>query len=113
MKHVEIIDGILDPGIAQFVKTLQEHGIETYESCEGGKGHSFPEPTIRFSGGPAQGYKAVWAAMTFGPLPVSDLRRFWRVLEGELEGPSWEMTFYKKAPHTEGVSTELASASAD
>ena len=31
---VIIVDGILDSGIAQFVKTLQEHGIETFESCE-------------------------------------------------------------------------------
>ena len=113
MKHVEIIDGILDPGIAQFVKTLQEHGIETYESCEGGKGHSFPEPTIRFSGGPAQGYKGgvggddVWSAS--GQRPPALLARARR-----RTGRAFlEMTFYKKATHTEGVSTELASASAD
>ena len=45
-------NGVLDPGIAQFVKTLQQHGIETFESCEGGEGHASPVPMISvFQGG--------------------------------------------------------------
>ena len=58
----------LDPGIASFVEVLRHHGIETFESCEGGEGHSFREPTIRFDGTAANGYRAVWVALTFGPL---------------------------------------------
>ena len=30
---------------------LRENGVETVESCQGGAGHAFPEPTIKFSGG--------------------------------------------------------------
>lgn len=37
------------------METLIAHGIETFESCQGGSGHSFPEPTVRFEGGLAEG----------------------------------------------------------
>lgn len=83
----------LDRWISYAVKVLRDAGIETYESCQGGTGHAFPEPTVRFFGGRSEGLRAVAAAMTFG-LPVFALRRFWSVLEGELNGPHWEMTFY-------------------
>ena len=82
----------LDRGISYAVKVLRDGGVETYESCESGDGHCFPEPTVRFHGNQSAGLKAVSVAMSSG-LPVSDLRRFWRVLDGELEGPSWEITF--------------------
>lgn len=82
----------LDRWISYAVKVLRDAGIETYESCQGGDGHSFPEPTVRFFGGRAEGLRAVAAAMTFG-LPVFALRRFWSVEDGELNGPRWEMTF--------------------
>ena len=98
---LQVVDGVYDSGIESFVKVLQKHGIETFESCEGGKGHSFPEPTIRFHGGRAEGFRAVWVAMTFGPLPFSKLRRVWVMNDGELTGPDWEMVFFKKAPQTE------------
>src|SRR5437016_5921309 len=83
----------LDRWISYAVKVLRDAGIETYESCQGGEGHSFPEPTVRFFGGRGEGYRAVSAAMTFG-LPVFALRRFWSIEDGELNGPRWEMTFY-------------------
>lgn len=86
-------DSPLDRGISYAVKVLREAGIETYESCESGEGHCFPEPTVRFHGGHAEGYRAVTVALTHG-LPVFDLRRAWRVSDGELVGPSWEMTFF-------------------
>lgn len=87
----------LDPGIAAFVRALQEDGVETYESCQGGKGHCFFEPTIRFSGSQYEGYRAFAVAKMKG-LPVSNLRRFWSVQDGELVGPQWEMTFSR--PHS-------------
>ena len=40
--------GGLDPGIERAVNLLREARVETFESCEGGAGHAFPEPTIRF-----------------------------------------------------------------
>ena len=50
------VPGKLDPGIRKAVERLQAEGIETFESCEGGSGHAFPEPTIRFYGTPEAGW---------------------------------------------------------
>lgn len=82
----------LDPGIAPWVEILRKYGVETYESCEGGPGHAFPEPTIRFCGQQADGFHALAIARTYG-LPVFEIRRFWTVQDGEPVGPNWEMTF--------------------
>jgi hypothetical protein len=59
----------LDKGIAFYVRILRDSGIETFESCEGGKGHSYPEPTIRFFGGQGQGFKALCVAQEHA-LPI-------------------------------------------
>lgn len=40
----------LDPGIAPAVEILNNHGFKTFESCQGGEGHIFPRPTVRFYG---------------------------------------------------------------
>jgi hypothetical protein len=85
----------LDAGIRKAVLLLRSAGIETFESCEGGPGHSFPEPTIRFHGNNAKGFRACSAAATMG-LPVMAVRRTWDVICGELTGPWWEMTFRAK-----------------
>jgi hypothetical protein len=82
----------LDKGIEREVHILNENGIETFESCEGGKGHGFYEPTIRFFGGKAKGFNAYAIAIENG-LTVSDLRRVYQVEDGELVGPFWEITF--------------------
>ena len=85
----------LDAGIARFVQVLSSHGVETFESCEGGAGHAYPAPTVRFHGGPAEGWRAVSIA-SLARLPVSALRRTWPTIDGEPTGPHWEMTFYRK-----------------
>jgi len=85
----------LDSGIEDAVRVLVDAGIETFESCQGGDGHAFLEPTVRFHGDHAEGYKAVTAALQHG-LKVSDLRRVWSVEDGELVGPTWEMTFFQR-----------------
>jgi hypothetical protein len=72
----------LDAGIAGFVAMLREHGVETFESCDGSAGHSYTEPTVRFFG---HGF------------PVECLRRFWDVIEGEPRGPYWEITLRREA----------------
>lgn len=87
----------LDEGIRAFVETLNAAGVETFESCEGGPGHAYPEPTVRFHGGQSEGYRAFAIARAHA-MPVSDLRRRWSVIDGELVGPNWEMTFYRKCP---------------
>lgn len=40
----------IDAGIFGAVKILNLHGFKTFESCEGGEGHCYSEPTIRFFG---------------------------------------------------------------
>jgi hypothetical protein len=82
----------LDRGIERAVHVLVDAGIETFESCQGGKGHSYPEPTVRFYGGKGEGFRGLAAALQAG-LPVTDLRRVWPVLDGEPTGPWWELTF--------------------
>ena len=41
---------ILDSGIRDAVRILAEAGVETFESCQGGEGHAYAEPTVRFHG---------------------------------------------------------------
>jgi hypothetical protein len=40
----------IDPLILPAVEILNKHGFETFESCQGGENHCFPEPTVRFYG---------------------------------------------------------------
>jgi hypothetical protein len=54
----------IDMGIVRAVRILRTAGIPTFESCEGGPGHAFAEPTVRFGGTPETG----WAAL--GRLPT-------------------------------------------
>lgn len=82
----------LDAGIAKAVRILRAAGVETFESCEGGPGHSYPEPTIRFHGDAPEGFRALAAAMKEG-FPVAELRRVWPIQDEEPTGPWWEITF--------------------
>ncbi|MGA7329693.1 MAG: hypothetical protein WBX25_35735 [Rhodomicrobium sp.] len=84
----------IDHGIRHEVQILWENGIETTESCEGGSGHSFHEPTVRFRGDKAEGFRALAIALQNG-LKVSELRRYWSIEDGEPVGPEWEMTFVR------------------
>jgi hypothetical protein len=83
----------IDKGIAREVEILWKNGIETTESCQGGQGHPFPEPTVRFAGGQAEGFRALGIALQNG-LKVTELRRVWTIQDGEPIGPQWEMTFH-------------------
>jgi hypothetical protein len=85
----------LDPGIERAVHALRAAGVETFESCEGGDGHAFLEPTIRFHGERGAGWRAVSAAQERG-FPVLALRRSWPVIDGEPTGPYWEIVFSRK-----------------
>lgn len=86
---------VLDRGIRDYVHKLRARGIETYESCEGGEGHCYPEPTVRFHGDSAEGFKALAVALQ-NALPVSYLRRIWTVQGVEPVGPTWEIVFSRK-----------------
>ena len=86
----------LDRGIAKTVERLRAAGVETYESCEGGPGHAYPEPTIAFRGGAYAGWAALGHCLSWG-LPVSTLRREWDVLDrNEPTGPYWKIVFSRR-----------------
>ena len=90
----KVFEPPLDKGIEKYVLILNEFGIETYESCQGGRGHAYPEPTIRFEGDRSEGFRALAIALQHG-LPVFNLRRLWYMVDGEPVGPVWEITFLK------------------
>ena len=87
-----MIAGELDPGIRRYVEVLAAAGVETFESCEGGEGHAFPVPTVRFYGQHGEGFRALAVALQHA-FPVTDLRRVWSIEDGEPVGPNWELTF--------------------
>ena len=92
----KFVGGKLDKGIESAVRTMQAHGIETFESCEGGPGHAYAEPTVRFHGTPEAGWRAISVCLANG-LPVRELRRVWDILDGnEPTGPHWEVVFKNK-----------------
>lgn len=94
--HEEVgVDLPLDRWIGYAVKVLRDVGIETYESCQGGPGHAFPDPTVRFHGTSTTGFTAFSVARDHG-LPVYAVRRFWSITDGELTGPSWEIVFHPR-----------------
>ncbi len=85
----------LDPGVARYVDVLDAAGIETYESCEGGEGHSYAEPAVRFYGVRGEGFRALAIALQHG-LPVRAIRRIWTVDEdAHPHGPYWELAFWE------------------
>lgn len=89
----------IDLGIVRAVVVLDAAGVETFESREGGAGHSYPEPTVRWHGTPADGWRALGVLMTYG-LPVRRLSRTWTFdnhgVEKDPDGPYWEATFYER-----------------
>jgi hypothetical protein len=89
---IEAFDPPLDPGIASAVVVLRGAGVETFESCQGGPGHAYAEPTVRFHGGQPEGFRALAAAMAAG-LRVAGLRRVWPIHDDEPTGPWWELVF--------------------
>ena len=100
----EVFDPPLDPGIAAAVIMLRAGGVETFESCEGGPGHAYPEPTVRFYGEFYEGLRAAATAFVARDrFQVQELRRVWPVLDNELTGPYWELTF---APSRAGQSRD-------
>lgn len=86
----------LDPGIRHYVLVLRSEGIDTCQSCQGGPGHIYLEPTIEFYGDKSAGPKAVSAAFAHN-LPICELRREWSIADGEMKGPIWTVTFTLRA----------------
>src|ERR1035437_5717076 len=86
----------LDPGIRAAVRVLRRGGVETFESCEGGPGHSYPGPAVRFHGPAYEGFRALSVALLGKDeigLRLYALRRVWTIEDGEPTGPKWELAF--------------------
>jgi hypothetical protein len=92
----------IDEGIRSVVELLIKNGVETFESCEGGEGHAFHEPTVRFHGSHAEGFRVLAVALQHG-LKVCELRRYYSVEDGEPVGPRWEMTFLVEVTSPRGL----------
>lgn len=101
--NIQKIDPIeeqkLDDGIKPIVLLLQQHSVETFESCQGGIGHCFPEPTIRFHGDKFEGVRVAHICLK-NALPIQQIRRAFDVYDDELHQPFWEVTF--KSKHLKG-----------
>jgi hypothetical protein len=86
----------LDRGIRFAVRVLHAAGFETCQSCQGGKGHSYDEPTVEMvsTGGDAQGFGALAALQAYG-LPVAAISIQWPVQHGLPYERNWRITFRK------------------
>jgi hypothetical protein len=87
----------LDPGIRFAVRVLHAAGgLETCQSCQGGKDHAYKEPTVEMicGGSDAIGFRALSALYDYG-LPVSELSIVWNIKHGLPYEKLWRVTFSK------------------
>ena len=91
----------LDPLIAPVVEILNSHGFKTFESCQGGEGHCFPEPTVRFEGNEFDLLRAFEICEMYGIAVLSGKRVFRKspVYKNDMSpdvtqiGHTWESPF--------------------
>jgi hypothetical protein len=96
----------LDPGIERECLTLWDNGIETVQSCQGGQDHAYPEPTVEFLGGPGEGFRAYAIAVELGLRP-HQIRRVWKVMDGEIRECLWAMTFWRPGSYKKPIIDDL------
>jgi hypothetical protein len=85
----------LDKGIRFAVRVLHAAGIYTCQSCEGGKGHSYAEPTVDIpprGWSDAEGFRAL-AALHAYDLPVQSIAILWNIETGLPVERIWRVTF--------------------
>ena len=88
----------LDLDIRAAVRILRDHGIVTFESCQGGPGHSRDAAFIKFGGNLAEAMYAM-AVVLFDPshgLRPLALQQVWMLNDGFPDGPHWELTFFPR-----------------
>ncbi len=93
----------IDPGILGWVNLLRFHGIETVQSCQGGPGHAYSEPTVDFYGDRFEGWYAVSIALRAGEfegLRAWELRRTWHLSTTEPDQPVWQLVLFGKGTST-------------
>lgn len=96
--------GNVDPLIVPAVEILHKHGFHTIESCQGGDGHAYHEPTVIFDGTEFDLIKAYELCNLYG-LNVYSVKRVYGkepvledVTDGREIGENWvspvnEITF--------------------
>lgn len=86
----------LDTGIRFAVRVLHANGFETCQSCQGGKGHAYGQPTVDMvaTADDAQGFGALAALQSYG-LPVDSISIFWNICNGLPYEKLWRITFRK------------------
>jgi len=89
----------IDKGIRPVVELLNKYGFKTFESCEGGEGHCFNEPTVRFYGSEFDLIRA-YELCALHKINVYEARRTYRktdiykdVNNGESIGENWDEPF--------------------
>lgn len=90
----------LDVGIRFAVRVLHAAGFETCQSCQGGEGHAYDDPTIEIvaGGDDAVGFGALSALRGYG-LPVSEIAIVWPVRNGLPYEKLWRITFCGTLPN--------------
>ncbi len=88
-------DNVLDDGIRRLVRMLRYHGVETLQSCEGGTGHAYPEPTVDFAGDEGAGLYALGITLSMG-FKVQCLNRHYTVSHGEITETYWQIILWQK-----------------
>ena len=94
-------DHHLDEGIYDAVVLLNKHGFDTWESCQGGDGHCFPEPTVRFWGTEFDLIRAYELCYIQGMNVFAAKRVYWKVpvysdvtgVDGNEIGENWDKPF--------------------
>jgi hypothetical protein len=97
---IAAFDPDLDPGIRAAVLVLNAAGIETFESCEGGEGHAYPVPTVRFHGDRSEGFRALAAAWRPNSLIPAEIQA--KINEGRIERPKDPTTAIWRYSEEEG-----------
>lgn len=99
-------DGI-DAGIRFAVRVLHARGYETCQSCEGGEGHSYDNPTVDLIAGSrdANGFGAVAELVPYG-LQVTRVSQVWNLDPlGRPYETIWRIEF--KRPFPERADEEM------
>jgi len=89
----------IDAGVRFAVRLLHAHGMDTCQSCQGGKGHAYLEPTVDMvaGGDDADGFQALAALTSYG-LPVSTVSLTWNIRHGLPYEKLWRITFSRAMP---------------
>ncbi len=87
----------IDKGIITAVELLRDYGFETFESCQGGAGHCFEDPTIRFFGSEFDLIRA-WEICSLHGMEVFEAKRVYRKVDmyrknKKSNGLSWDKPF--------------------